>query len=422
MRIAVFGATGRTGRLVVDEALARGHAVVAIARHPPAEHASRPGLRWAAADVLDPDAVARAVAGCEAVIVALGPGSVDDARTCGEGTRHIVAAARAAGVTRLAAVTGAIIGHPEERLGVVLRAIRRRFLGTALAVDRAAQEAAVRESGLAWTIVRPTRLVDGPAGAALIGEDVLVPSLGVSRRADVARALVDGVTGGVTASAGRGRAVALVSAAPARGGALATWVGAYAAGELLGLGAVAALGALVFGAAGPPGVAAIIALALAAGLVEGVIAGTAQGLALGRLRPALRLRRWVGATVLGALAGWLLGSLPSILLGGGDGEAASAAEPSRALALVAAAGLGAVAGPILAAFQALVLRPHLRRTWPWLVASAVGWAAGMPLVFLAVDVGWAGSLAAALALLAAAGACAGAATAVALRRELRAAA
>lgn len=49
-----------------------------------------------------------------------------------------------------------------------------------------------------------------------------------------------------------------------------------------------------------------------------------------------------------------------------------------------AAGLGLVAGPVLAAVQVRVLRHHAPRARRWLLANALGWAAGMPLVFVAV--------------------------------------
>jgi putative NADH-flavin reductase len=72
MKIAVIGANGRTGRLVVEDALARGHQVVAVTQ---TDRVSEPGddnLTGARADVHDAEALKRALVGADAVISALG--------------------------------------------------------------------------------------------------------------------------------------------------------------------------------------------------------------------------------------------------------------------------------------------------------------------------------------------------------------
>ena len=57
MDLAVFGANGPTGRLVVSQALDAGHHVVAVTREPDRYPLSSPHLDVAAADVTDPDGV-----------------------------------------------------------------------------------------------------------------------------------------------------------------------------------------------------------------------------------------------------------------------------------------------------------------------------------------------------------------------------
>jgi putative NADH-flavin reductase len=122
------------------------------------------GLRVAAfsGDVLDPDTVAAQVAGHDAVISTLGPrmGSAPD--LCSRGTANVVAAMRTAGPRRLVVVSGAMIGHAPDRLGLVYRMIQRQVPDDMLR-DRRAAEAVVEKSGLDWTLIRPTRLTDGPA-------------------------------------------------------------------------------------------------------------------------------------------------------------------------------------------------------------------------------------------------------------------
>src|SRR5260370_7765285 len=74
MKIAVVGATGRTGLQVVEQALARGDDVIALARQPEAMP-RRPGMVGAAADVLDRAVLVEALAGADAVVSTLGIGT-----------------------------------------------------------------------------------------------------------------------------------------------------------------------------------------------------------------------------------------------------------------------------------------------------------------------------------------------------------
>src|SRR5262249_51212181 len=76
MRIAIFGASGRTGRQLVEQAVAKGHQVTAMARHPDGLPSDLQGaVRLVKADVMDPDAIAPALADANTVVSALsGPG------------------------------------------------------------------------------------------------------------------------------------------------------------------------------------------------------------------------------------------------------------------------------------------------------------------------------------------------------------
>jgi len=161
MRIVVFGASGRTGRHVVEQALERGYAVTAFVRRPEEFDLVHDELRVIAGDVLDRDAVARAVRGSDAVVCVLGPTRTSPPDTCSAGTRNIVAAMEHHGVRRLLCVTGAMIGHPREKLvGWIYRgmsALLPRSQREQLD-ERRQQEAVVEGSELDWTLVRPPRL------------------------------------------------------------------------------------------------------------------------------------------------------------------------------------------------------------------------------------------------------------------------
>lgn len=108
MKIALIGATGFVGAPLVAELLQRGHQVTALARDP-SKLAARPQLSARALDVNDPDAVAAAVKGHDAVISAFNPGW--DAPGLYElftkGHDAIVAGVEQSGVKRLLVVGGA---------------------------------------------------------------------------------------------------------------------------------------------------------------------------------------------------------------------------------------------------------------------------------------------------------------------------
>lgn len=170
------------------------------------------------------------------------------------------------------------------------------------------------------------------------------------------------------------------------------WVLANALGELVGLGTVAIVGFLLFRHAGEPSsiqqALAFVAAFVLLGAFEGVVIGLAQRQVLRSLMPSVR--GWVMATVVGAMIAWAIGMLPSTvagLLAQGATPTNGPPEPPLILVLLLAAGLGAIAGPLLAAFQWLSLRKVVhRKAWLWLPANAAAWALGMPAIFLGAQV------------------------------------
>jgi len=204
------------------------------------------------------------------------------------------------------------------------------------------------------------------------------------------------------------------------------WVLANALAETLGLGGTFAAGfALFAGLPEPQTTLAAIGQALlmtSSGLFEGLIVGLAQWHVLRTAFGRLARRTWVVATILGAVIAWACGSLPMTVASlGAGGEQAAASEPQGWVMALLAAGMGAVAGLVLAYAQWRALRPHARGAGLWLPANALAWALGMPLIFVAVDLaqkagslaGFVGVMAAAIAL---AGALVGAVHGVALVR------
>ncbi|MEP0547925.1 MAG: NAD(P)H-binding protein [Rhodothermales bacterium] len=202
MRIAVFGATGRTGREVVTQALAAGHTVTAFVRNrdklAAQQDLSNERLTAVTGDVRDYDAVARAVEGADAVVSCLAP-VPKEGLVQTEGTRNIVRAMEAHGVRRIVSETGAGVeapGDPERSLGgKLMRGVMQLVAGKILA-DGEGHAEVLRASDLDYAVVRPPRLTDAPhSGRYRHGILALGPGASVAR-ADVADFMLAEATGG----------------------------------------------------------------------------------------------------------------------------------------------------------------------------------------------------------------------------------
>jgi putative NADH-flavin reductase len=165
MNLTVFGASGRTGRPLVQQALDAGHHVTAFVRSPAKLTIQHANLTVVQGDVTDGTAVARAITpDTDAVLVALGhvKGAPDDVLTVG--TRHILDAMQAAGVTRIVNVTGGGVAYPKDPPFLpskIVRGIMRVVAGKLLA-DSERQRDLLTASGMEWTNVRGPRLTEGP--------------------------------------------------------------------------------------------------------------------------------------------------------------------------------------------------------------------------------------------------------------------
>ena len=189
MRVLILGGTGRIGRLAVAAAVSSGHEVTAMARHP----WSDPSVTFVVGDVRDPGALSRALASIDAVIAAVGPRSntVEEELALEMGMRNLVAAAKASGLRRIVALSGAGVDVPDDRKPLLDRAaswfIRRAAEHVVGAKQREYEVLAT--SGLAWTALRPPLVTDGPARGYRL-DFQLRPGARVTRE-DVGRALVD---------------------------------------------------------------------------------------------------------------------------------------------------------------------------------------------------------------------------------------
>lgn len=208
MNITIFGGTGPTGRELIRLALAEGHTVTAVARNPAAladlqtrsAAASRPGpgeaaLTVRAGDVLEPDTLAGAVKGAEAVLSALGSRAGRAPTTVySAGTAHILGAMRAAGVRRLVALTAAPMGRREERSAferLLDRGLYLAFGGGYDDMARMEDMLRTHAGDVDWTVIRPPRLTNEPAtGRYRSAVNSRLDGAWTITRADLARAML----------------------------------------------------------------------------------------------------------------------------------------------------------------------------------------------------------------------------------------
>jgi uncharacterized protein YbjT (DUF2867 family) len=178
MRLVIFGANGQTGRLLTRQALDAGHTAVAVTRRPDDFPIAHPALTVAGADVHDAAALVDIVAGADAVLSTLGVTFTrEPVNTYSDGTRNIVAAMQAVGARRLAVVSSAALEHYPERTGTpfamrLVEPIITRTIGKTVYDDMRRMETIVRDSGLDWTIVRPSGLFDLPLVTEYIAGEV----------------------------------------------------------------------------------------------------------------------------------------------------------------------------------------------------------------------------------------------------------
>jgi putative NADH-flavin reductase len=162
MRILIVGATGGTGRELVEQALERGHHVTALARNPAKVKHTHEHLTVVKGDVMHPASLAAAVRGQDAVVCALGHKRwLGPSKILSQGTRNLVDAMKAAGVKRLVVETALGVGDSAGRLGLYYTLFTIPFILPFYWYDKGRQERMVRQSGLDWVIVRPGQLTNG---------------------------------------------------------------------------------------------------------------------------------------------------------------------------------------------------------------------------------------------------------------------
>ncbi|MEU9731869.1 NAD(P)-binding oxidoreductase [Streptomyces sp. NPDC048002] len=196
MKLLILGATGPTGRHLVNLALKAGDTVTALARTPAALDDMADRITVVAGDATAQRDVATAALGQDAIISALGQGKTLSHRGLFDhASAAVIGAARQQGVSRLVWMSSFGVGDTFQTANVTQKAMYRTMLKGVYANKKIADDR-IRASDLDWTLVYPTALTNGPAtGTYRVAERL--PMKGAARisRADVAAFMLQAAHG-----------------------------------------------------------------------------------------------------------------------------------------------------------------------------------------------------------------------------------
>jgi putative NADH-flavin reductase len=189
VKVVVFGGSGRTGKELIVQLLARGHEVTVVVRRPGDFGLRYDRLHAVQGDALKPETFDAAFEAADAVLSTLGvTGFLNSLRPMTfyrDSARAIVERMRASGVRRLVLVSSVgVLDDPSAPLWY--RTLVRPLLRYKYA-DMKAMEALVAASGLDWTIARAAQLVDGDLTQHYrVGPDGRLPDIGKISWSDLA--------------------------------------------------------------------------------------------------------------------------------------------------------------------------------------------------------------------------------------------
>jgi uncharacterized protein YbjT (DUF2867 family) len=190
--IVVAGATGRTGKVVVELLKADGVKVRAFSRNIEKAKAEVAGVEWIAADVKDAKSIQGIAKGADRMVIALGSNSFKDPSNKPElvdnkGVALLTDEAKKAGVKHVVLISSVGVTHTKPGASdfekIMYNVMTSKLEG----------ENYLRKSGVSYTVVRPMGLWDkqaGQHGITVMAGDVPIPGSMIAR-ADVALVAVN---------------------------------------------------------------------------------------------------------------------------------------------------------------------------------------------------------------------------------------
>lgn len=186
--LLILGGAGATGRLLVQQALAEGHSVTVLSRHPDRLSVTHARLKTIAGDVTEEGVIARALAGHDAVYSTLGRGQHLTSEKLMERTvSKLLPAMAATGPKRLIYLSAYGAGVGRMHANPIQRFMYATLLRS-LAADKTIADERITISGLDWTLVCPVTFKSdsGKVGRYRAGERLDVRGLPTIARASVA--------------------------------------------------------------------------------------------------------------------------------------------------------------------------------------------------------------------------------------------
>jgi putative NADH-flavin reductase len=180
----VFGASGRTGRSVVEQALEQGHEVVPFVRDASGLPSSGQRIDLHEGDARDAEAVTEAIRGSDAVVSVLSLGDAAGEPEHSDATRTVVDAARTEGVRRIVVTANKDVFGDDE--------VRDEF--AAHAREHRRNRETLKASGLDWTILAAGRIEDDPPAGAYEATEDAMPAKRTITPQDLAKAILDALS------------------------------------------------------------------------------------------------------------------------------------------------------------------------------------------------------------------------------------
>lgn len=197
MKLALLGATGKTGGHALEYALAAGHHVRVLVRTPAKLTTTHERLEVVQGDATKVEDCARVVHGCDAVVAALGPPGLGATTLRQDAARALAAAMKQQGVRKIVWLSALGVGDN------IAQAKRSSWLATMFIklvlkktyVDADAAEQVLRASGLDYVLCRPPQLTNRSARGRVdvVPEAQTLPRISIPR-ADVAAWMVKAAT------------------------------------------------------------------------------------------------------------------------------------------------------------------------------------------------------------------------------------
>jgi putative NADH-flavin reductase len=163
MKLVIFGANGKTGAILTEQALAKGHQVTAYVRSAGAMVQQHLNLNVVIGNLNDTGKIKEAIMGADACFSTLGGSSLTKhAPEIIAGIDYIVTLMEREGVKRLIYLSSMGAGESRNFMGPLIRFLIADIMLRVPLADHTANEQRLAKSKLQWTLVRPAGLTDGP--------------------------------------------------------------------------------------------------------------------------------------------------------------------------------------------------------------------------------------------------------------------